>query len=311
MNTNYILNSRLQRSALNLRAATFAGLALLSLCATSFHSQATQVANKSQETNKAQETLSQDNLIYMLTDKGMIVIELADFIAPNHVKQFTALVEEGFYDGLDFYRVIDGFVAQGGDLSEKKASAHNGPLQAEFSRISEPKSEFYPVQSPDLYAEETGFIKGFPAGRDIEAKTEWLLHCPGAVAMARTNDANSGTSDFYIVIGQAPRQLDRNMSVFGQVVYGMEHVQAFSRGKREDGGQISDASQRSKIISARLGKTIPKQEQIVLTRPTVRGDIFQQRLEGGRTLDNPFFHHKGNGNVDVCYYRPMTSVAQN
>lgn len=293
---------------------------LLSALILSFSGYAFQGSDTNKEANKDQNTplkalpeevLKQDNLVYLHTDQGLVIIELAGFIAPNHVKQFTALIQEGFYDGLDFYRVIDGFVAQGGDLSEKKASNHKDPLKAEFSRASKPKSDFYTVQSPEIFADQTGFIQSFPAGRDTQAKSEWLLHCPGAVAMARNNEADSGSTDFYIVIGQAPRHLDRNMSVFGQVVYGMQHVQAFPRGNIENGGVIDDAELRSKIISAKLGSAMPKEEQIVLTRPTVRGELFQQRLEGGRTLDNPFFHYKGNGNIDVCYYKPKPSVAQN
>jgi peptidylprolyl isomerase len=320
MHIKNILSSGLNRLFHKRQAYKIVGLLGLSLSVLSFYGHAYHAPFLDQESNidvdtkpalPTHETLAQDNLVYLYTDEGLVIIELAAFIAPKHVKQFTALVQEGFYDGLDFYRVIDGFVAQGGDLSEKKASAHKSALKAEFSRSRSPNSDFYRAQSPDLYADQTGFIKGFPAGRDRESNTEWLLHCPGAVAMARTNDIDSGTTDFYIVIGQAPRQLDRNMSVFGQVVFGMQHVQAFSRGEREAGGVIEEAAKRSKIISAKLGNKVPIDEQITLTRPTVEGAIFQQRLDGGRTLNNDFFHYKGNGNIDVCYYRPITSIESN
>ncbi|MFT6702252.1 MAG: peptidylprolyl isomerase, partial [Pseudomonadales bacterium] len=81
-----------------------------------------------------QQTLKQENLVYLYADTGLIIIELAPFVAPQHVLQFKALVNEGFYDDLDFYRVIDGFVAQGGDITEKKASKNKGELAAEFVR---------------------------------------------------------------------------------------------------------------------------------------------------------------------------------
>lgn len=247
----------------------------------------------------------QANLVYVYTDQGLVIIELAPFIAPKHVAQFQALVSEGFYNGLDFYRVIDGFVAQGGDVSEQKTSQNKGTLPAEFTRAMGPNSEFVMVQSPEFLAQQTGFIHGFPAGRNVTDKQEWLLHCPGAVAMARSNEADSGSTDFYIVIGQAPRHLDRNMSVFGQVIYGLENVQAMQRGNPNVGGGVIDnPSQRTKIISASLGNQIAKTEQMHFTRSVVNSREFQARLKGAKTLENDFFHYKGTGNIDVCYYRP-------
>jgi peptidylprolyl isomerase len=209
-----------------------------------------QDATDFQEVKQVTYQPQQDNLVYLQSDQGLVVIELAPFIAPNHVAQFKALVNEGFYNGLDFYRVIDGFVAQGGDVTEKKPSKYSASLAAEFTRALTSTSNFVTVQSPEFLAQETGFMQGFPSGRSLTDKQEWLLHCPGAVAMARNNEANSGSTDFYIVIGQAPRHLDRNMSVFGQVIYGMENVQAMKRGNPNvDGGVINDVDQRTKIVS--------------------------------------------------------------
>ncbi|MFQ3248276.1 MAG: peptidylprolyl isomerase [Glaciecola sp.] len=263
------------------------------------------------EKTQAKYQVKQENLIYLYADTGLIVMELAPFIAPKSVAQFKGLVEEGFYDGLDFYRVIDGFVAQGGDVTEKKPAKHRANLAPEFTRPFTNNSDFITVQSPALLAQQTGFIQGFPAGRNVTDKQEWLLHCPGAVAMARNNEADSGSTEFYIVIGQAPRHLDRNMSVFAQVIYGMDKVQAMQRGNPNVGsGVIEDLTKRSKILKVRTGSQLANEQQMNFTRNYVDSEDFQARLQGARTLDNDFFHYKGTGNLDVCYYRPRFTFQQ-
>ncbi|MFT4940168.1 MAG: peptidylprolyl isomerase [Paraglaciecola sp.] len=245
-----------------------------------------------------------ENLVYLQLNSGVVIIELAPFMAPKHVEQFRALVKEGFYDGLDFYRVIDGFVAQGGDMTEQKPSIHKAKLTAEFTRRLSADSSFLLVQSPDFMAPQTGFLNGFPAGRDPQSKEEWLLHCPGAVAMARDVDANSGTTDFYFTIGQATRHLDRNMSVFGRVIYGMPAVQALNRANiNNPSGVIEDKTKRSLIISAKLATDIPSAQRVNVQVQNERAQTVTLRLASARLLDNDFFYFKGNGNLDVCYYQ--------
>lgn len=250
-----------------------------------------------------------DNLVYLQLESGTVVIELAPFIAPKHVTQFKALVKEGFYDGLDFYRVIDGFVAQAGDLNEQNQSTNKQTLTAEFTRSIPEKDDFNLVQSPDFMAPETGFIQDFAAGRDLKTNEEWLLHCPGNVAMARGNDANSATTDFYIVIGQATRHLDRNMSSFGQVIYGMRLIQALQRAHiNNPSGVIAEPTKRSKIVSIKLASSIPLAQQLNIQVQKFDSPAVQQRLSRARGLEDDFFHFKGNGNLDMCYYQFKTRI---
>ncbi len=250
-----------------------------------------------------------DNLVYLELETGTVIIELAPFMTPKHVARFKNLVAEGFYDGLDFYRVIDGFVAQAGDFSEKKPSKNKALLNAEFNRPTPTKSDFMLVQSPDFIAPQTGYLHGFAAGRDPNAKQEWLLHCPGAVAFARDVDANSASTEFYIVIGQATRHLDRNMSTIGRVIYGMPAVQALNRANMNNAsGVIEDTTKRSKILWAKLAKDVSPQNQLKIQIQEQNSDQVTQRLTSAKTLDNEFFHFKGNGNLDVCYYQLKTRL---
>lgn len=253
-----------------------------------------------------------DALIYLQLETGLVIIELAPFMSPVNVAQFKALVKAGFYDGLDFYRVIDGFVAQGGDVSGNKQHKYTKQLPAELSRsINESSSpdEFMLVQSPDFIASQTGFLHGFAAGRDPNTKQEWLLHCPGVVAMGRNNELNSASSEFYITIGQAPRHLDKNMSVLGKVIYGMDNVQQIKRASVNNAsGVIDEPSKRTGIRWAKLANDIPDEARIQVQVQNERSEAVISRLASGRSLSNPFFHFKGNGNLDVCYYNLKTRV---
>ena len=255
--------------------------------------------------------IPQSELVYLELETGMVVIQLASFIAPKQVERFINLVNEGFYNNTDFYRVIDGFVAQGGDMSESKTSAFKAEMAPEFTRRAPKDSAFLSIQKPDLLAPETGFLNNFVAGRDSGTQEEWLLHCPGVVAFARGNEAKWVTPDFYIVVGQAPRHLDRNMSTLGRVVHGMPHVQRIKRASADAaGGVITEVKNRTKILSANMGDKLPVDKQYSLSVQNQNSEQAQARINGARTRDNAFFHFKGNGNLDACYYQPRIKLGE-
>ena len=188
--------------------------------------------------------------------------------APETVKQFRKLVEEQFYDGLSFYRVIDGFVAQGGDGSDLGELSQVPLIDAEFELALPDDIEFTRVQKNDLFAPETGFVDGFAAARDVSKNKIWLTHCPGVMAMARNDDPDSSRTDFYFVIGQAPRYLDQNMNVFGRVIHGMDIVQKIQRGPPNESGIIQDETASSRIRGMRLASEIPEKERLTAAETT-------------------------------------------
>lgn len=259
-----------------------------------------------------QRQIQDSELVYMMTSEGMIIYEVLPQVAPNHAQRFRDLVNEGFYNGLEFYRVIDGFVAQAGEGEQEwdnvkgKPSKFKSELKAELTRSM--SKQFELAQSPELIAPETGFIDSVPAGRDPKTNEEWLLHCPGTVAMARSTDVNSGATEFYINIGQAPRHLDRNMSVFARVVLGLEVAQRMSRGDRKAGGIVADKNKRAKILWAKLGTDVDKEHKKQVFVDNFKSKRFQNRLASARNRANPFYVYAGNGNVDVCYHQPSIDV---
>lgn len=244
--------------------------------------------------------VDEDNLVFMHLSEGQVVIELNPAFAPKTVEQFRRLVQEDFYDGLPFYRVIDGFVAQGGDGSDLGELSEVPLIEAEFEREWSDELPFTTVQKPDLFAPETAFIDGFAAARDPVEGKAWLLHCPGVVAMARNDDPGSSRTDFYIVIGQAPRYLDRNMNVFGRVIHGMEVVQRIQRGPAGSNGIIRDDTAASRIRDVRLASDSPEEGRLKAYVMDTASKGFQQLLDDRRVRKQRFFHNKPPKVLDAC-----------
>lgn len=244
-----------------------------------------------------------ENLVVMDLTYGRVLIELAPAFAPEHVKRFQALVRAKFYDGQSFYRVIDGFVAQGGvgEGDDKKNPAWPA-LKAEFDRPIKDDVRFVALGSPDLFAQEVGHVDGFPVGRDWNEGRMWILHCPGTLAMARDNDPDTGATEFYVPIGHAPRRLDRNLTAFGRVLDGMQYLQKLNRGDpKVESGVIQDASKRDPIVRVQIAADMPKDErpamQVVDTTSKGFLDYKAQRRNPA-----PDFYKRVSPNLDICAF---------
>jgi peptidylprolyl isomerase len=241
-----------------------------------------------------------DNLVFIELFEGQVVLELNPQFAPKTVTQFRKLVQQRFYNGLSFYRVIYGFLAQGGVGSDLGEISLVPMIDAYFDTKRNDDVPFTRVQKNDLFADETGFITGFATARDLSDNTIWLTHCPGAVAMARNDSPDSSRTDFYIVIGQAPRYLDRNMNVFARVIEGMDVVQQIKRGPVNENGIFQDDTSSSRIRSMRLASDIPKKERLSGFVVDTSSKGFEQYLESRRDRKQKFFHNKPAAVLDIC-----------
>lgn len=237
------------------------------------------------------------NILVMDTSEGRIVIELAPHFAPKHVAQVKRLVADGFYNDKSFYRVIEGFVAQGGYENDELNKTPALAIEADFSMQG---VAYTAVQENDLFAPFTAFSQGFAMAMNADKSRGWLTHCPGVVALARGNEPDTGTSDFYIVIGQAPRYLDRIMTVFGRVIDGMDVVQRIRRGKSSENGIIKERAQRTLIERVQLMASMAKAERPTLELERTHGEAFEKKLQSRKHRQHPFFFKKPPPVLDVC-----------
>lgn len=252
-----------------------------------------------------------ENLVLIDVKYGRIAIELSPWSAPQTVDRFRKLVRAHFYDGLSFYRVIDGFVAQGGIGEATAATAARPitpevqkawpPLKREFDMAVDPHLTFTPLGSPDLFAPEVGHVDGMPVARDTTEGRMWRTHCYGTVAFARDNEPDTGTTEFYITIGQIPHRLDRNLSVVGRVIDGMQYVQRLERGDPEvESGVIQEPGRADKIVRAVVAADLPAAErphyQVIRTESAAYAAMKEER----RDITNPFFFHKPPAILDIC-----------
>ncbi|MBO9490408.1 peptidylprolyl isomerase [Endozoicomonas sp. G2_1] len=251
-----------------------------------------------------------ENAVLITLPHGKVVIELTPDFAPKHVAQFKQLIKQGYYQGTNFYRVIDGFVAQAGPSEDKKGKQFSAPVLAMESEWQFDKSwRFTQVQSPDLFASVTGFKGGFALGLDDKTNTAWLTHCPGVIAMARGNEADSADGHFYITIGQAPRYLDRIMTIFGRVIYGMEHIQAIRRTAVIEGQQAVDPAQFTELSNIQLMSDVPPAKRINLEIEDTESESFADKLNERRLRKHAFFYKKPPPVLDVCQVPVATRIA--
>ena len=254
--------------------------------------------------------LDQDNTLYIQLASGVVVVELAPQFAPGHVSNTKALVRAGVFDNTSFYRVIDGFVAQGGptDTSEMQAPEKGSfSIDAELTIEPTDSMAFTPLNMADGYADAVGYVDGFATGKTADQKQTWLLHCYGAFAMGRGNELNTGGTALYVVIGHGQRYLDRNTTVFGRVITGMEHLQKLDRSVGLNGAvEVTD---KNNIINIRVGSDLKSDQQMPLEIMKTHSAAFKELILARKNRSEDWFVH-AHDYVDVCGVAVPTRLAK-
>jgi peptidylprolyl isomerase len=243
--------------------------------------------------------LDPQNTLYLELPAGRVIIELAPVFAPNHVANVTTLAREGYFDGLAFMRSQDNYVVQWGDAGGRKPlQKAQRTLPAEFERPLRGLT-ITRLTDPDTYAPVAGFLDGFPVAADPQTGRAWLVHCYGMLGAGRDNDVDSGGgTELYVVIGQAPRHLDRNVTLLGRVVRGMDLLSVLPRGHGELGFYERDET-GAPIRALKVAADLPESERTPLEVLRTDTGTFAAYVEARRNRHEGWFKVPA-GRVDVC-----------
>ena len=249
-------------------------------------------------------SLDPENTLYLDLATGRVVIELAPDFATQHVANVKALAREHYFDGLAIIRAQDNYVVQWGDPNadkpalKRKLKQAKETLPAEFDRPMDPRIPFTKLPDRDAYAPEAGFSSGFPVARDPQSGRMWLVHGYGMVGAGRDVPADSGGGrELYVVIGHAPRQLDRNVTLLGRVVQGMELLSTLPRGTAAM-GFYDRPEQHVPIKSLRVAADLPAGERTNLELMRTDTPAFQTLIESRRNRREEWYHFQA-GHIDI------------
>jgi len=239
-----------------------------------------------------------ENTLYLELSRGRVIIELAPRIAPQHVVNIKTLARAHYFDGLAIVRAQDNYVIQWNDPDHHRPIPGGVRKVIEFTAAAGANERFQPLSSRDVYASEVGFLDEFPAGRDPQSHTVWLAHCYGMVGVGRDDPAESDGTEMYAVIGHAPRQLDRNVSLVGRVLQGMELLSTLPRGNGEMGFYAAPQP-LVPILSMRVAADVPAAERTPLEVLRTESATFRSVLEQRRNRHEDWFKFSP-GQIDLC-----------
>lgn len=227
-----------------------------------------------------------DDVLVIDTNKGRIIVELVPEVAPETAGRVRELAKRKFYDGLTFFRVIEGFMAQTGDPQ------NNGTGNSELPDI---KAEFFFRRGPDMpvvladnqQVAEVGFIKALPvmsqsmmlAPLTADGKVQaWGLYCPGVLGMARGEDANSANSQFFLMRDKYPR-LEKRYTAFGRALVGQDVINAIKVG--EPVPEPQDRMERVRVLSDLPENERPKIRVIDAAGPWFKAEVARAKAAQG------------------------------
>ena len=222
-------------------------------------------------------SLDPENAILYETTKGKVIVELAPELAPGHVARIKELVRENFYNGLAFHRVIDTFMAQGGDPKGDGTGGSTKPnLSGEFNFRRGAETNF--VHAIDRGGAVLGWVRTVPVTSQLDVLMErtadkrvaaWANHCPGVTSMARSEDENSANSQFFLMRASYPT-LDRRYTIWGRAVIGLDVIRALKVGE-----PVVDPDRMTRV---RVLSDIPVIERPKVMIQRTDGPMFKARL---------------------------------
>lgn len=222
-----------------------------------------------------------ERLLLVEFDGLRVLAELYPDLAPRHVERVAELAQAEFYDGIKFHRVIRDFIVQGGDPNGDGTGGSELPnIAGEYVRDVNDTPAFT-VLGRDLYASRAGFLNGLPVAAHPESLRTafgeerpvkiWGAHCPGILSMARASDPDSANSQFFVMLGDHRRSLDRLYTVFGRVVIGVENLEKIAEGEPPKNPTV--------ITRMRIASELPSAQQVSIREMKADSASFRSIVE--------------------------------
>jgi len=254
------------------------------------------------KTEEWQRVDPQDLVLVDMADGSRIAIALAPALAPAHVGNIRGLIRAHWFDGGAIYRVQDNYVVQWGqgDDDKKPPKGLDVALPAEYDRPAAGLS-IAPLPYRDTFAPKVGYSGAFPVA--AEKDRAWMTHCYGIVGVARGLAPDTGNGgELYAVLGQSPRQLDRNIALVGRVLDGFEHMSARPRGTGAL-GFYEKPEQRVAITRVTLAADLPDEGRPAYEwlRPDSASFAAWLHVKANRHDD---FYQRPAGAIDLCNALP-------
>lgn len=288
-------------------------LALLYACAAQAGDRPTMASVLAESDDADWRAVDPDFTLYMAIPQGTVVIELAPRFAPNAIENIRLLAEADYYSSTAITRSQENYVVQWGDPDAGTDRARTfdtaaKTVSAEFFRDGD-GLDFAGIDSRDAYADDVGFVDGFPVGRDTDRKRVWLAHCYGMVGIGRDSDPDSGNgAELYIVTGHAPRHLDRNVVLIGRVLKGMELLTTLPRGTGPL-GFYEDRDAQIPIEWIRFASELPEDRRLDLQVMRTDTATFAALVESRRYRAEEWFVDPA-GRIGLCNVPVPVRVAE-
>jgi len=248
--------------------------------------------------------LNPENTLVMEVSGQQVVIELAPRFAPQHVDNIRHLARNGYYSRSAIVRVQDNYVTQWADPNDEDPARAlplgdaRAKLPAEFT-IPLRGLAINRLKDVDGWVPVTGWLDGMPVAADPAIDQAWITHCYGVVGSGRDNapDSSNATS-LYVIIGQSPRRLDRNITVVGRVVQGIEALSALPRGPAPM-GFYQQAAQKIALGKVQLMADMPPAERPALEVLRTDTATWTALVEATRNPQAAWFAFRP-GHTNVC-----------